>query len=107
MRLARSAACARLCSVGARLQLRLHAAAGSGSHKVQEDLPAISHKSEIISITRGFHRKKSSDLDMGRRPELKSDEFWTFTTMVTEKMRPEVTTFEKKVTHLSEHHSAT
>ena len=50
--------------------------------------------------------QNSSDLDRGRRPELKSDEFWTFTTMVTEKMRPEVTTFPKKVIHLSVDHSS-
>ena len=48
---------------------------GSGSHKVQEDLPVISHKSEIVSITRGDYMENSSDLSSGRRPTSKSDEF--------------------------------
>ena len=40
---------------------------GSGSHKVQEDLPAISHISQIISTTIDVTSKSSSDLSLGRR----------------------------------------
>ena len=60
----------------------------------------------IISITRGGTSHFSTDLDLGRRPELKSDEKCEVPPLVIEVMRCEVTTFAKKVTHLSEHHSA-
>ena len=59
----------------------------------------------IISITRGGTSHFSTDLDLGRRPELKSDEKCEVPPLVIEVMRCEVTTFAKKVTHLSEHHS--
>ena len=61
--------------------------------------------SRIISTTRGVVPENSSDLDRGRRPELKSDEFSGTTPLGIEIMRCEVTTFAKKVTHLSEYHS--
>ena len=63
----------------------------------------------IISITRGGTSHFASLLDgfglLGRRPELKSDEKCEVPPLVIEVMRCEVTTFAKKVTHLSEHHS--
>ena len=40
----------------------------------------------IFSVTIVVKVQNSSDLSSGRRPLSKSDEFWTFTTMVTEKM---------------------
>ena len=57
---------------------------GSGSHKVQDNLPAISNKIEIISSTLLVLSKNSTDLDSGRRPELKSVEFFESTKRVDE-----------------------
>jgi hypothetical protein len=59
----------------------------------------------IISITRGGTSHFSSDLSSGRRPKSKSLEKCEVPPLVIEIMRCEVTTFAKKVTHLSEHHS--
>ena len=47
-------------------------------------LRAISTKIEIISITIGVLFENSLDLDTGRRPELKSDEFSKSTPIVIE-----------------------
>ena len=52
--------------------------AGSGSHKVPYVLVNSAASSGHISITIGFQTKNSSDLDVGRRPELKSDEFFVW-----------------------------
>jgi hypothetical protein len=40
----------------------------SDSHKVQADLPAISHKRQMISTTRDVTSQNSSDLSLERRP---------------------------------------
>ena len=37
--------------------------------------PAVKDKHLLHDLTRMVHNKNSSDLDMGRRPKLKSDEF--------------------------------
>ena len=58
---------------------------GSGSHKVQEYLPSISHTSQIISTTRDVTSQNSSDLSLGRRPLSKSEELFEVTSLVVEK----------------------
>ena len=68
-------------------------------------LGGFTQKIMIIKITRRGNPKNSSDLDLGRRPELKSDEFSGLPRLVIEIMRCKVTAFSKKVIHLSEHHS--
>ena len=57
------------------LAFGLTTVAGSGSQKMHDDPPTILHKSEIISITRDEGSEISSDLNSGRRPLSKSDEF--------------------------------
>ena len=57
---------------------------GSGSHKVPYVLVNSAASSGYISITIGFQTKNSSDLDVGRRPELKSDEFFVWNPIVIE-----------------------
>ena len=47
-------------------------------------LRAISTKIEIISTTRGGTSQNSTDLDSGRRPKLKSDEFFEVPPLVVE-----------------------
>ena len=47
---------------------------GSGSHKMPYVLVNSATRSSHISITIGVTNTNSSDLDVGRRPELKSDE---------------------------------
>jgi hypothetical protein len=69
--------------------------AGSGSQKVHDDLPTISHKSEIISITRDEGSEISSDFNSGRRPLSKSDEFSDPSSLVIEKWAPEFLLFTK------------
>ena len=59
-------------------------------------LRAISSKTEIISITSLVLFKNSSDLDSGRRPELKSDEFLKSTKLVIEIQRCENGAFPKR-----------
>ena len=68
---------------------------GSGSKKVHDDLPTISHKSEIISITRDEGSEISSDFNSGRRPLSKSDEFSDPSSLVIEKWAPEFLLFTK------------
>ena len=51
-------------------------------------------------MTIGGKPKNSSDLDVGRRPELKSDEFCCFTPMVYEILRCEHFFTAEKVLHL-------
>ena len=46
----------------------------------------VPNKSPHISITGGFQTQNSPDLNMGRRPELKSDEFCGVTTLVNQLM---------------------
>ena len=53
-----------------------------------------------ISVTRMVHIKNSLGLDLGRRPELKSDEFFCFTPMVYEILRFEHFFTAEKVLHL-------
>ena len=60
------------------------------------------HKSEIISITGGYVPENSSDLSSGRRPTSKSDEFFGFTPMVNNIWPPQLFTFSKKVSSISE-----
>ena len=59
----------------------------------------------MISITIDGQTKNSSDLEGGRRPKLKSDEFFVWPSIVIEIMRCEVNTFSEKVIHLSVDHS--
>ena len=47
-----------------------------------------------------FHIKSSSDLDSGRRPELKSDEFLVWNIVVTEILRCEDLFTPKQMFHL-------
>ena len=47
-----------------------------------------------------FHIKNTSDSDLGRRPELKSDEFLVWNIVVTEILRCEDLFTPKKVFHL-------
>ena len=47
-----------------------------------------------------FHIKSSSDLDLGRRPELKSDEFLVWNIVVTEILRCEDLFSPKQMFHL-------
>ena len=70
-------------------------AAGSGSQRVQDDLPAISNKIEMISITIGIVFKNSSDLSSGRRPLSKSNEFSKTIPLVIEIWSPKVRLFTK------------
>ena len=58
----------------------------------------ISHLN--ISRTFGFETKNSSDLDVGRRPELKSDEFFISNPIVIEVSRCESLFTVVKVVHL-------
>ena len=51
-------------------------------------------------LTIGVKPKNSSDLDVGRRPELKSDEFFCFTPIVHEILRCEHFFTAEKVLHL-------
>ena len=51
-------------------------------------------------LTIGVKPKNSSDLDVGRRPELKSDELFCFTPMVHEILRCEHFFTAEKVLHL-------
>ena len=51
-------------------------------------------------LTIGVKPKNSSDLDVGRRPELKTDEFFCFTPMVYEILRCEHFFTAEKVLHL-------
>ena len=53
-------------------------------------------------LTIGVKPKISSDLDVGRRPELKSDEFFCFTPIVHEIWPPQLFTFSKKVSSISD-----
>ena len=49
---------------------------------------------------KGLHRKNSSDLDMGRRPEIKSDEFLVCNPFMIEILRCEDLFTAEKVLHL-------
>ena len=51
---------------------------------MQEYLPAISHKRQIISTTRDVTSQKYSDLSLGRRPLSKSEECFEVTYLVVE-----------------------
>ena len=53
-----------------------------------------------ISITKVVQRKNSSDLDTGRRPKLKSDEFFLWTPLVIEMWRYEDLFTIEKMLHL-------
>ena len=65
----------------------------------------ISAVSRIISITRGHVPENSSDLDEGRRPEPKTDEFSGTCPLGDEIMRCEVKTFSEKCFPYSVDHS--
>ena len=54
------------------------------SEYVHHNLRAISHKSEDISVDNKVQTKNSSDLDMGRRPKLKTVEIFVCTLLFTE-----------------------
>ena len=58
---------------------RIHTQAGPAgrpiTHKVQPDLPAISHERQVISTTGDVTSQNSSDVSLGRRPLSKSEEF--------------------------------
>ena len=72
----------------------------SNPNKSEYNLRAISTQIEIISrvsTTRGVVTENSSDLDLGRRPELESDEFSVTTPLVVEILGRKVDTFPKKV----------
>ena len=57
---------------------------GSGSHKVLHVLVNSRTSSAYFSTTRDVTSKSSSDLDRGRRPKLKSEEFCEVTSLVVE-----------------------
>ena len=59
----------------------------SGSQKVQRESEKLVFSHLCNSITMTVHSKNSSDLDLGRRPELKSVEFSGVTRLVHEIMR--------------------
>ena len=59
-------------------------AEGSGSHKVLHVLVNSRTSSAYFSTTRDVTSKSSSDLDRGRRPKLKSEEFCEVTSLVVE-----------------------
>ena len=48
------------------------------------------HSHRSISISTMFHTRNSSDLDMGRRPELKSKESFVWNMVLNEILRCEV-----------------
>ena len=49
------------------------------------------------------HMKNSSDLDVGRRPELKSNEFFMSTFLVTKIWPSQLCAFSTKVSSILEH----
>ena len=66
------------------IYLREIAVKGSGSHKVLYALVNSRTSSAYFSTTRDVTSKDSSDLDRGRRPKLKSEDFCEVTSLVVE-----------------------
>ena len=66
-------------------------------NKCTHNLRAISTKIEIISTTRGGTSQKSTDLDSGRRPKLKSVDFCEVPPLVVEICGRQLVPFPKKM----------
>ena len=79
-------------NVGANLGTKIGAIGGA----VKTFFSGFKHKIASISLTIGVQLKSSSDLDVGRRPELKSDEKSEGIHLVLEIQRCENTDFTVK-----------